>query len=206
MLVPIFAELGGPMSLSQLLVLLAIVLITMMMLRSTYRRQKEQRANRPMADSLDTSHRAAQQARQIASDAEVHLHDMFRELGGRLDTKMHVLNELLIEADRKIAELRRLQGHRASAGNVAARQAASGEQPFVVEMEHSEASGANAKGDSSVETEEDERFHEIYQLADSGCSVAQISEQLSQPAGEIELILALRRRRDQASHEASGES
>ena len=38
------------------------------------------------------------------------------------------------------------------------------------------------------------RYDDIYKLADTGLSAAQIATQLGQPIGEVELILSLRRR------------
>jgi len=44
--------------------------------------------------------------------------------------------------------------------------------------------------------ENESRYIEIYRLADAGQSTVQIAQQLNRPQGEIELILALRPRRD----------
>jgi hypothetical protein len=57
--------------------------------------------------------------------------------------------------------------------------------------------------DSEPIVEADNRYSEIYAMADHGTAVREIAQKLSRPAGEVELILALRPNRTRQIQETN---
>jgi len=101
------------------------------------------------------------------SNLLVELSDMARQITGQLDTRAARLEALMQEADKKIAELKRLETVH--------------HEPEIKPLEP-----------KPQPIRDDARYSAIYSLADAGLSVAQIAHQLDRPRGEVELILALR--------------
>jgi len=102
----------------------------------------------------------------------VELSEMARQVTAQLDTRTAKLEALIEEADRKIAELRRVSG-----GAIAA---------------EAEQEGAGERGEERAGAAEDRRHADVYSLADRGRTSAEIAEELGRQRGEVELILALR--------------
>ncbi|HEV8603736.1 MAG TPA: hypothetical protein VGQ99_00125 [Tepidisphaeraceae bacterium] len=102
------------------------------------------------------------------SNLLVELSEMARQITGQLDTRSAKLEALMQDADKKIAELKRLS---------------SSARPEV---------RAETPADPSPPPSTDPRYTAIYDLADAGHSVQEIAQQLDRPRGEVELILALR--------------
>ena len=196
------------------LLLLGIMLGIWAMLRLTGRRLARNRRKtdrRPASlpgKALEESFRAS----KVTDQLEVRLHDAFREMNARIDTKIRVLNELLIESELRIAELRALGKSKhardpksatsrsddtpASADAGDGIDAGGGDDaPLVVDVDGPRSAGAGAGGSEGA-------FDRIYELADDGFSAPEIGERLEKPTGEIELILGLRRRRAQAAERA----
>jgi len=101
------------------------------------------------------------------SNLLVELSEMARQITGQLDTRAARLEALMQEADKKIAELKRLETVH--------------HEPEIKPLEPKPAPIPN-----------DARYSAIYSLADAGHSVQEIAQQLNRPRGEVELILALR--------------
>jgi hypothetical protein len=112
---------------------------------------------------------------RVADEVEVRLYNTFRELNARLENKIHVLNDLVIESETKI---RRLEQLLPAAGN---------KEPRVAILDE-----ANPNHGAAPPSQ---RFAEIYQMADRGMTPAEISQRVDQPIGEVQLILGLRQRR-----------
>jgi len=115
----------------------------------------------------------------------VDIETMCREVTARLDTKIRVLNELIMEADGKIAQLKRVSAKSAPekpADSPAAKaeESAPPEKPPETQTE-------------SIES--DPRFKRIFEMADAGADLVAISRETGTPKGEIKLILDLRNRR-----------
>ena len=148
---------------------------------------------------------------------EVQMHETARDLAGQLDSKMAALAHLIREADRAAG---RLESALASAGRVPdatpAAEPSSGEPadtpgkpapsapPPTNQAEALKSAGAAQGGavaqQPAPETGEprrpaDERYEEIYLLADYGFDAAQIARRVGSPVGEVELILGLRGKR-----------
>src|SRR5262249_22685250 len=93
-------------------------------------------------------------------------------LAAQMDEKAAVLEELLSEADRRIARLRKLTEEREIEPKPRAR------------VQRAEPARAGDRADI---------LKEVYRLADSGRSVVEIARSINQPTGNVELILALRK-------------
>ncbi|QDU63840.1 hypothetical protein Pan216_47210 [Planctomycetes bacterium Pan216] len=193
---------------AQLLIIAAMAfLIIVLLLRGTRRRKASKNTNH-MNDLRKQM--AAQRADESATQLKVELQELFREMNARIDTKMHVLNELILDAERKIKELRQLQDESALGRDDEAEE---DREPVVVEMDRSVLMGPAARAaklaatpepDLSLPAESEpeesdqepkDRYAIIYKLADDGMTPAEICEATGQARGEVELILGLRRRR-----------
>lgn len=104
------------------------------------------------------------------SNLLVELSEMARQTTSQLDARAAKLELLLKEADQKIAAL--------GAASATMKENGSAQSSVI----------------SLKESLPDPRHIEIYALADQGRSPQEIARQLDRPNGEIELILALRRR------------
>ncbi|HVX11312.1 MAG TPA: hypothetical protein VHC22_09045 [Pirellulales bacterium] len=118
---------------------------------------------------------------------EVEMHDRARELQSQLDSKIAILQHLILDArqqaDRLEADISRAEAlGRADAGEGPS-GAAEAEEHNRIRID---ATGARAGTSAS------RRHAEIYSLADSGLSSAAIANRVGCPIGEIELILGLR--------------
>ena len=113
------------------------------------------------------------------SNLIVELAAMARQITGQLDTRAAKLELLIQEADQKIAALE--AANHAAAKGVDFKELAALAEPRPPTLPPAE---------NPVET----RHGEIYGMADEGRSASEIAKCLNRPAGEIELILALRRR------------
>jgi hypothetical protein len=107
----------------------------------------------------------------------VELSKMARQLTAQLDTRAIKLEMLIKQADERLAALKQLNNG-----------AAGGMPP------------TNGNGSPEPTSPEspgvDERHLEVYALADERLSAQQIANKLTRPRGEIDLILALRRKVD----------
>lgn len=113
----------------------------------------------------------------------VELSEMARQITAQIDTRAAKLEQLMREADGKIAELKAAteRGEPSNAASAALQSL----------MAASTAYQGNASSGSALE-ETDPRHAEIYALADQGRDAYEIAAQLGRPRGEVELILALR--------------
>jgi hypothetical protein len=161
--------------------ILIITVVRRLILRNKRRgttRQPDQRESIP--EQIHTH--------QSFDESAVKLHDLFRELNARIDNKTQVLNELILEADTKIAELKRLARQATATPLVSSSSSTPAvADPLVIDMD---------TPDEPAKSEFlSDRFAEVYRLADQGLSAGEIGERTQQSAGEIELILTLRRGR-----------
>jgi DNA-binding NarL/FixJ family response regulator len=156
----------------------AALAVGYVMLRS--RRVKSDPLNRTAFGSSSLAQQRAVE-RQM-SNLLVELSEMARALSAGLDTRSAKLEALIDEADRRIADLKRLSDP--SPVGAATDSNEPGPTPPVT-----------APADEAVgPVEVDPRHAEVYAMADSGRSVAEIATALNRHSGEVELILALRPR------------
>lgn len=172
----------GSISLSQIILLfLAVCGLTLVML-STRRRLRESKALgggsvRKRYAEFDESRAARKDLDQVMME----LDQLSREIHGRLDTKLARLEAVLRDADGRIEVLSRLVGE--------ARRVTGGSP--VEPVPDDPPSGHSDAGD-------DARYGSVYRLADQGISAVDIAREMGKRAGEVELILSLRRARKQA--------
>ncbi len=148
---------------------------------------------------------------------EVHMHETARELCGQLDSKMSVLEHLVGEADRAAARLESaLETASRPAGQGPARDAAGrpagyrsdkSDRPSSHPASQAEALKAGGAGDEAgacragrardaePQLALEDRYEEIYLLADYGFDANEIARRVGSPVGEVQLILGLRENR-----------
>ena len=97
------------------LLLLGVVMLTVILLRITYRRLGRRRragdADSPIVHvprSDQPRSGAYHDSATLLDRQEIELYELSRELTGRLDSKIVVLQQLIIQSDAKIAQLRQL--------------------------------------------------------------------------------------------------
>jgi len=113
---------------------------------------------------------AADAAIEQLEELMAQLAELARETSAQIETRSAKLELLLDEADAKIKQIEALAV--ASTGAVVSPQPAPLEAPPAVKPEH----------------------RQVHELADAGQTPVQIASQLGRDVGEIELILALRRK------------
>jgi len=163
-------------------------------------------ASRPSAlHSLD--------APRDVSRWEVHMYELARDLAGTLDSKIGVLQQLVLDADRRIELLGRtdsgpsnsgpsdnVQGNSPRGGSAAqaehlqrllsipARRSASSPSPPAAST-----APAGQRADAPVQgRDEGLAQREIYRLADAGYGGSAIAQLIDAPLGDVELMLSLR--------------
>jgi uncharacterized membrane-anchored protein YhcB (DUF1043 family) len=143
-------------------------------------RRRDPMDKAPVFSSLSQQRSVERQMQNLL----VELDKMARDMNAQLDTRAAKLEALIDDADRRIAELRRVA---ASAGRIA-----TGVEPAdapTMRLARDDASEPNIEP-----ADVDPRHARIYQLADEGLSAREIAQHLERPSGEVELILALRKR------------
>lgn len=129
----------------------------------------------------------------------VELSNMARQITAQLDTRAAKLELLIKEADEKLAALHNANRFIGSATI----ENRAGDLPREIDSpELAALSDARPPAESIVDPPAapaaampiDSRHADVYSLADEGRSAPEIARLLSRPAGEIELILALRAR------------
>jgi len=152
---------------------------------------------------------------------ELHMHETARELAGLLDSKMSALEHLVQEADRAAARLEQALEKTADAASPESDQRetfGAGEvQPLDSEAPsqldplpprpssqadalapagtRDRAAPGNSHAQGRPRPPADERYEEIYLLADYGFDATEIARRVASPLGEIQLILSLRAKR-----------
>ena len=121
----------------------------------------------------------------------VELSDMTRQMSAQLETRAAKLEQLMREADTKIAELR------AIAETVDASRRPIAEQLTeiandVIKSVDAEPSRPSMRLVSDSKPHSEDRWAEVYRLGDEGLTLPEIARRLARPNGEVELILALR--------------
>ena len=131
------------------------------------------------------------QQRSLERDMQnviVELSEMTRQMSAQLETRALKLEQLMHDADAKIDELTR-------AGEIARCAGVAIPGDLLSATVETIESAATPRPTMRLVTEHTEdRWAEIYQLADAGLTLAEIARRLGRPTGEIELILALRPR------------
>ncbi len=150
---------------------MAILALTYIIVRPFLRRRKD-----PLDKPFNLSLAQQRHVERQMNSALVELAEMARQITGQLDTRAARLSALMDDADRKIDELKQLS------------------QQVITPANNSPATQTKPESPPPPPEPEDSRHREVYDLADQGLAPPEIAAKLGRPRGEIELILALRRR------------
>ena len=150
---------GGQMILGGLL-----MLVVAFVLRRSFSQSKVSRTRDPLREARQEIHQAESSYAGAINKMELRLHEYAREVEARIDTKITVLDRLIIEAEQKIQRLEEL-AHRTAPADATA----PAEPPRMIS--------------------DGQRV--VYQLADMGLSATEIAERISEPASHVRLILKL---------------
>ena len=164
-----------------------LLLITgMMIIYRRRRRNQSQEVCLTPQEQLDRN----RQLRGVQGDIErlmVELEQFSKRLAAQLDAKTIAIELLLKQADQRITELKRLDGH--SGGAQAGAEPSSTSQASELRPRGSTPS---APATAAAELPSDPVSRSVYQLADQGLAPEAIAKRLNEHVGKIELILALR--------------
>lgn len=147
-----------------------------------YVKARRRSAKKPKADAVPYANfganlSAQKRAENQMTELVVELEKMARQITSQLDTRAARLEELIRQADERAALLKSMTpGPRFAEG--------------VEPADDPEESLPPAPAPIPI----DPRHAAVYLLADQGRSPTEIAKEVGQPAGEVELILALRRR------------
>ena len=168
-----------------------VTLALMMMLRKRKQRQAEQPTAREQLERL-------KQKQAMRGDLEhlmVELEQLTRRFSAQLDAKSLQLEKLIDQADRRIDELKRLQGESPGESGYPGESSRFSESPEGSHTFNADESPELTSHSSSV-SGDDALVRQVYALADSGHDASAIAQQLNEHIGKIELMLALRNTQD----------
>lgn len=167
---------GGQMILGGLL-----MLVVAFMLRRSFTQSKASSRRDPLREAREEIRAAETSYASAINKQEIKLHDYSREVEGRIESRITLLNRLLIEADHKIAQLEAF-----------AEKSSSWEprQDIPFSADNAEAQVAAEESEKSSRDGQ----QKIHRLADGGMSVEQIAAETSEPVSHIRLILKMRSR------------
>lgn len=156
------------------LVLLGVATTTLM-LRLHISRKKNRVSDSPAKFALP----AAEDRSVEVMRRQVEIYDLAREAQARLDNKIAMLQQLLVEADERIARLSELESERLNVGP----------------HRRSESSFATDETlDADPYARDAARYAVVFGMADAGHNPMSIARRLSLPLGEVEMMLSLRQR------------
>ncbi len=175
---------GGPgFGIGQLIMLVAAVIGLTVLMRSTLRRSRRtQQASAPSVRERYASLEKRNEAKRDLEHVMLELDQLARQVHGRLDTKFAKLETVIRDADERIDKLSRLV------------RAAKGRPGIDVTLEHENPFEPPA----APPREHDDPHAAIYRLAEGGGSAVEIAQEVGKTTGEVELVLALRKTREQA--------
>ncbi|MHC4695723.1 MAG: hypothetical protein ACYTFA_03155 [Planctomycetota bacterium] len=178
----------------QLLMVAGGVLGLGIVMRSTFRRvSRSARQPRTIARKMYADLTEETATRRDVEHVMVELDQLARQIHGRIDTRFAKLESVIHDADERINKLSHLL--RETAGRSPLDLTVGEEVP--IDRSDSDPPTSTVQAPRSNDT--DDRHVGIYRLADAGLSANQIAEKVGQTAGEVELILALRRTKRDAA-------
>jgi hypothetical protein len=130
---------------------------------------------------------------------EVEMHETARQLSAQLDSKLSLLQSLIVEADRAAARLEGMlerayptlpPGNQAESLCPGTAQAHDDLQDLEPIAEESKSLAADRMPSQAADRAR--RRGEVYRLADYGFGPSEIARRVGSPVGEVELILSLR--------------
>jgi hypothetical protein len=167
-------------SLDWVVMAMVTLAITYLLLRGNAKKKRD-----PLSDSPRMSLAQQRSAERQMESLLVGLSDMARQISSQLDTRAAKLEALIREADDKLEQLRDAQQHTTPPPAPV---------PLHPQLPPRAVVEERPPLRLTVPESVDPRHAEVYRLADAGLPAVQIAQRLNRPAGEIELILALRSR------------
>jgi hypothetical protein len=173
---------GGVDTTQIVMLVLGVVGLTILILSTHRRIRQSQRQPRTSIREAVAESEARQKATRDLEEVMLELDQLSRDIHGRIDTKLARLEALIHEADQRITKLS------PPASTVKSKPALEitldQEDPFEPQP--------------ILPPAREDSHSAIYGLADRGLSPGQIAQDLNRLSGEVELILALRRTKEQA--------
>lgn len=169
----LLAASGGGMSSSQIALIVVIVGVSLIMLISTRRRLMVRNSNSPRAyvreqiAQIKEERKVSQEVTTVLQELE----NLARQINAQMDCRTAKLDSLIRAADERIDRLTRLAE---TAGQPAA------------------SSAANVLTSAAPSPRQATLRRLVGELSDAGYSTLEIANRVGLPAGEVELILALR--------------
>jgi hypothetical protein len=203
-----------------------IVMVAVTILLGTINMQRRRKMRTPdMGDYVRAQAAKIRQKQGVQEDLEqivLQITELGRQLNAQMDTRFAKLDQVVAEADEKIATLEALLRQAAGVRGVDVTVDESGETPTPTAESPANAGKSRKGGKKNANAEKtpgkaaeptgkaDEvpakdpaapadpdalRYGRIYTLADQGLPIIEISRRVGQSTGEIELILNLRKSR-----------
>jgi len=147
-----------------------LVLVTAFLLRRTFVRGRQSRRRDVLKEVQDDFREAERSAARSVERLEVRLYDYGREIEGQVQTRMAMLDRLVVEAEQEAGRLKQLLAD------------STGPQPDADDT----TAGHPAHGPADVS---DAHRSMIVHLADAGYSREQIANLASRPIGLIQSVL-----------------
>ena len=170
------------------MVMLAVGMVGLIVLLGSTRR-RVRRSQQSSEVSVRERYAELQHEGSASRDVESvmrELDQLSRQIHGRLDTKLAKLEAVIRDADERIDRLSRLARAAKGAGTVDV--TLDPEAPLVT----------NPRGSENATTP----HADVYRLADGGCLPIEIAKTLGRTTGEVELILSLRKAKQQSGYPA----
>lgn len=207
---------------------LGIVMVALTIILGTINMQRRRKTRTPdMGDYIRAQAAKIRQKQGVQEDLEqivLQITELARQLNAQMDTRFAKLDQVITEADEKIAGLEALlrQAAGVKSVDVTVDDRTAGEAPPADETPAAATGKSRKAGKKGVRAEKalgerDEpagkaggtlaknaaapadpdalRYGRIYTLADQGLPIIEIARQVGQTTGEIELILNLRKSR-----------
>lgn len=183
-----FLGVSGFGGLQLIMLVLAIAGLSAVMI-STHRRAREsQRNSKPRARERYARIEEEQGAKRNLEQVMLELDQLSRQIHGRIDTKLARLEIVIRDADQRIEQL---------SGLIETIRSEVPRPGVAADL------GASHQTSEDPSGQEDPRHTEVYRLADRGLSPVDIARTVGRTAGEIELILALRKTKSEAARPAA---
>ena len=201
MLEPMLAQAQDGFSMVDMLPVAGILLIIMAVVMMG-RKRRDRSAQQPTARERLEQHKQKQQVQGDLERLMVELEQLSKRFSTQLDNKSVQLERLIDQADRRINELKRLQGQAPTNEARASSQTpeptgdnASPTEPTEPTEPANATPAAASDGEPADDADhEDEALRRsVYELADEGHAPMEIARKLHEHVGKIELMLALRR-------------
>lgn len=218
LIAPLLIGSGGGFDFTSLgLVALAIIGLTILMLSTLRRTQRSRNSSGPRVRQQYEAKRDIASARQDAERVTLELDRFAREIMGQLDTRFAKLQEVIRQADERIAQMASLAGPPKDTpadnpSDIAAGRPADGRRNDASRVRDHVGADGGASSTAAPEVaasldltarRQVEAAAVVYRLADDGLDAQAIAERVGRPCGEVELMLALRRVKGQSTANVS---